>query len=98
MLLMKDIEIVLLAKWSGEKLGVPVLSGKPILEDIHTVTLFISPDNQKDYYDYIINVIKPERIIFNFKTENPEFAELADESGIEVIEDCTKLMLRFDDF
>jgi hypothetical protein len=42
-----------------------ILNGMPLIEHVHTITLYISPDVQHEYYDYILNVIKPKRIIFN---------------------------------
>jgi len=60
--------------------------------DIHTVTLYIGAVRQPDYYDYILS-LKPERIIFNPGTENPEFYQLAQQNNIEVVENCTLVML-----
>jgi predicted CoA-binding protein len=60
---------------------------------IHTVTLYLGPPNQKEYYDYIV-ALKPERIIFNPGTENPELADLASQKGIEVVEGCMLVMMK----
>jgi predicted CoA-binding protein len=76
----------------GEVEGVKILTGKPELADIHTVTLYVGPQNQPKYYDYLLN-LKPKRIIFNPGTENPELEEMAGEQGIETINDCTLMML-----
>ena len=43
--------------------------------EIDTVTLYVNPINQKEYYCYIIS-LKPKRIIFNPGSENPEFYEI----------------------
>lgn len=59
---------------------------------IHTVTLYLNPTHQQPYYDYILS-LKPHRIIFNPGTENEELMQLAKESGIEVLEACTLVML-----
>lgn len=75
-----------------------VVFGKEIMPygtkwtDIHTITLYINPSVQVQYYDYILN-INPSRIIFNPGTENTELEKLAQEKGIEVIEACTLVML-----
>jgi uncharacterized protein len=61
-------------------------------EDIDTVTLYLNPLRQKEYYDYIVS-LHPKRIIFNPGTENDELYELAKRSGIEVEEACTLVML-----
>lgn len=61
-------------------------------ENINTVTLYLNPQNQKPYYDYILS-LNPERIIFNPGTENPEFESLAEKKGVKTIEACTLVML-----
>jgi predicted CoA-binding protein len=60
--------------------------------DIDTVTLYLSPALQKEYYDYILS-LHPRRIIFNPGSENPELASLAKTNGIEPLEACTLVML-----
>ena len=77
---------------SGEVAGVPIEHADVIHPDIDTITLYLSPQKQSQYYDYIIKS-KPRRIIFNPGTENPELEALAEENGIETIEACTLVML-----
>jgi predicted CoA-binding protein len=60
--------------------------------DIDTVTLYLRPALQKEYYDYILS-LKPRRIIFNPGAENEELAALARARGIEPLEACTLVML-----
>ncbi len=72
--------------------GIEITMNKPHFENIHTVTLYIGPDRQIDYYDYILS-LKPKRIIFNPGTENPELIELAQENNIETVKNCTLVML-----
>jgi len=59
---------------------------------VHTVTLYMSAANQKDYYSFILS-LKPKRIIFNPGTINPELAEIAVRKGIMVVNDCMLVML-----
>jgi hypothetical protein len=61
-------------------------------DQIDTVTLYLNPSNQKDYYDYILS-LQPKRIIFNPGTENDELFEMAQQKGIEPIEACTLVLL-----
>ncbi|EPR67330.1 hypothetical protein ADICYQ_3603 [Cyclobacterium qasimii M12-11B] len=75
---------------SGEK--ILNLREKPALTDVHTVTLYVGPQNQTEWYDYILS-LKPERIIFNPGTENQELMDLAKERGITVLPACTLVML-----
>lgn len=60
--------------------------------DIDTVTLYLNPANQKEYYDYILS-LNPKRIIFNPGTENEELYDLAEKKGIQTLEACTLVML-----
>lgn len=60
--------------------------------DVHTVTLYLNPRNQKDYIDPIIG-LKPERVIFNPGTENPEFTRKLAAAGIDYEFACTLVML-----
>jgi hypothetical protein len=80
---------------AGEK----ILTSKPDLKDagIDTVTLYVSPKNQPEWYDYILD-LKPRRIIFNPGTENPEFEEMAHQKGIQPLEACTLVMLATNQF
>jgi predicted CoA-binding protein len=71
---------------------VPITKEKNPLADINTVTLYLNPAHQKEYYDYIISV-KPKRIIFNPGAENDELADLAKNNNIQVMEACTLVML-----
>jgi uncharacterized protein len=62
-------------------------------QDIDTVTLYINPGIQPEYYDYIVS-LKPQRVIFNPGTENSMFAEILTQNNIEPIYACTLVMLR----
>jgi hypothetical protein len=59
---------------------------------VHTITLYLSANNQKEYYNSILSV-HPERIIFNPGTTNPELADIAKNAGIKIINDCMLVML-----
>ncbi len=92
-LLQKGYEVVALGKEKGEVSGVPVETERRKFDKVDTVTLYINPEIQKGYYDYILNTINPKRIIFNPGAENPELEKLAEKKGIETIEACTLVML-----
>lgn len=72
--------------------GVQVHKENVAEEGIDTVTLYLNPTNQKEYYDYILG-LKPKRIIFNPGTENGELMKMAREAGIEPVAACTLVML-----
>lgn len=84
---------------TGKVLGQEVLDlrEKPLIEGIDTVTLYMHPMFQKQWYDYLLS-LHPKRIIFNPGTENQEFKKLAEKEGIECLEACTLVMLSIGDF
>ncbi|NII23672.1 CoA-binding protein [Pseudoflavitalea sp. X16] len=60
--------------------------------DVDTVTLYLNPTHQKEYYDYILS-LHPKRIIFNPGAENEELAAMAEKQGIQPMEACTLVLL-----
>ncbi len=76
----------------GQAAGIDILNGQPAIESVDTITLYLNPDHQRPYYDYILG-LQPVRIIFNPGTENPELMRLAQERGIAVEVACTLVML-----
>ncbi len=70
----------------------PVQTGFPELQNIHTVTLYLGPENQHPFYEYVMK-LNPERVIFNPGTENQEFHDMLTYAGIKVTEDCTIMMV-----
>jgi uncharacterized protein len=76
----------------GRIAGIEIIKGTPELEGVHTITLYLGPQRQPPYYDYIFN-LKPKRIIFNPGTENMELIQMAKERGVEVEVGCTLVML-----
>ena len=91
-LLEKGHEAVPLGVREGKIAGVEIISGQPMLPDIHTVSIYLRPDYQEQYYDYILD-LKPRRIIFNPGAENPELEQKFRDAGIVVLEACTLVML-----
>jgi predicted CoA-binding protein len=71
---------------------VKVETDRSAYPDIDTVTLYLNPQHQREYYDYILS-LSPRRIIFNPGTENDELAELAAAKNIQTLEACTLVML-----
>lgn len=88
-------EIVPIGIKNGEVAGKPILDLRkhPRVEGIDTVTMYIGPQNQPEWYDYILG-LQPKRIIFNPGTENDELEQKARERGIETEQACTLVMLR----
>ncbi len=84
--------VVAIGKKKGVVGDVAIETEKKEWTDVDTVTLYLNPMNQKQYYDYII-ALKPKRIIFNPGAENDELAEMAASKGIKPLEACTLVML-----
>jgi predicted CoA-binding protein len=85
-------QVVAVGRDKGTVGDVEILQEIP--QDLHpdTVTLYINPRIQQQYYDKV-TALRPRRIIFNPGTENTEFEALAEQKGIAPIEACTLVLL-----
>ena len=92
MLQANDIPVVPVGIRNGQIGGQDIIQGKPSVDDVETVTLYVGPARQPEYYDYLLD-LAPKRIIFNPGTENPELIRLARENGIETEIACTLVLL-----
>ena len=77
---------------AGEVGGIVFDTEKIQYKDIDTVTLYVGPQNQAVYYDYIAS-LNPRRVIFNPGTENDEFEKRLQAQGIAAVENCTLVLL-----
>ena len=75
--------------WAGD---IEIGTEKKQFENIDTVTLYLNPFHQQQYYDYIIS-LKPKRIIFNPGAENKDLYDLARQNNILPLEACTLVLL-----
>jgi uncharacterized protein len=64
---------------------------------VDTVTLYINPTFQKEYYQKIID-LKPNRVIFNPGTENAEFQNKLTENKIPFENACTLVLLSLGEY
>lgn len=85
-------EVVAVGRKAAVVAGVTIETEPPAITGIDTVTLYLNPIAQKDYYPYILS-LHPKRIIFNPGTENDELEEIAQQNGIQTLEACTLVML-----
>ena len=90
-------EVILVGNKKGEIENLSIHNEKPFFENIDTVTLYVNPKNQEEYYDYILN-LKPKRIIFNPGTENVALVALANKQGIETEYACTLVLLATNEY
>lgn len=87
-------EIVPLGIKKGHVAGEAILNlrEKPEVADVDTITMYIGPQHQAEWEGYIQS-LKPGRVIFNPGTENSSLERKLKESGVEVVEGCTLVML-----
>lgn len=88
----KGHSVVAIGQQSGEVAGVKIQTKAVPVKNIDTVTLYLNPINQREYYNYIIEA-QPKRVVFNPGTENPEFYQLLRSNNIEVEVACTLVLL-----
>jgi predicted CoA-binding protein len=92
MLVDKGHSVLAIGQNTGEVAGVKINTKGIPVKNIDTVTLYINPTRQKDYYNYIIDA-KPKRVIFNPGTENSQFYQLLELNNIKYEVACTLVML-----
>lgn len=92
MLKAKGHEIINVGIKSGVVAGVEIEKPGDVHIGVHTITLYIGPEHQTEYFDYILNT-HPKRVIFNPGTENDELEILLKENGIEALNACTLVLL-----
>jgi len=77
------------------------VAAHPSLNDIRepfdTLTMYVGPEISGKLSEEILNA-KPRRVIFNPGSENPELRQKLLDTGIEVEEACTLVMLRTNQF
>jgi len=96
-LLLKGFEVVGIGAKEGEVEGLTILTDQKAMSDIHTVTVYLNPVNQRLYYDYILEM-NPKRVIFNPGSENKEFETLLAKNDIQYEKACTLVMLSLNKF
>ena len=93
LLLKHGHELVLVGIKQGDIDHNTIINNKEInFNEIDTITLYIGPQHQEEWYDYIIQ-IKPKRVIFNPGTENQDLQQLLQQHHIAYEEACTLVLL-----
>lgn len=77
---------------SGKVLDVEIDTEKKVYNNIDTVTLYLNPKRQEEYYSYVSD-LNPNRVIFNPGTENIEFERMLNQKGIKTEVACTLVLL-----
>ena len=92
MLVEKGHSVLAIGQNTGEVAGIKIRTKAIPLKNIDTITLYLNAKNQRDYYNYIVEV-KPKRVVFNPGTENPELYQLLELNSIKVDVACTLVLL-----
>lgn len=92
MLTEKGHSVLAIGQNAGEVAGVKIKTKAIPLSNIDTITLYLNPARQRDYYNYIVEA-KPKRVIFNPGTENPELIQLLELNNIKSEVACTLVLL-----
>lgn len=92
MLTQKGHTVLAIGQNTGEVAGVKIYTKAIPVKNIDTVTLYLNPARQRDYYNYIIEA-QPKRVIFNPGSENPELYQLLELNNIKFEIACTLVLL-----
>lgn len=88
----KEVKTVAIGLRKGKVKDVAIETERILFDNVETITLYLNPKRQKEYYDYIVS-LKPVRVIFNPGTENEEFYKILKEIGIKSEVACTLVLL-----
>ena len=91
-LIKNEIPVVAIGGRKGIVAGIEIVKEKNDFKNIDTVTLYLNPKRQEEYYQYIIG-LKPNRVIFNPGTENRVFIDLLNQNAIKTEIACTLVLL-----
>ncbi len=92
MLVEKGHTVLAIGQNKGEVAGVKIHTKTIPVKNIDTVTLYLNPARQREYYNYIIEA-QPKRVVFNPGAENPEFYQLLELNNIKAEVACTLVLL-----
>ena len=92
-----SIPVVALGLRKGEVAAITIDTEMIPYKNIDTVTLYLNPKRQEEYYNYIIS-LQPKRVIFNPGTENTDFVKLLQKNNIESEVACTLVLLAINQY
>jgi uncharacterized protein len=90
-------EVIAIGKKPGIIEDLSIITYQPDITGVHTVTMYLAPYHQGEIFDYVVS-LRPKRVIFNPGTESPEFDEFLESYNIEIVHDCTLVMLAYGRF
>jgi predicted CoA-binding protein len=78
--------------------GVPVFAKLTDIKDpVDTLTMYVGPDISAKLKNEILQ-LKPKRVIFNPGSENPALEKDLEKAGIHIVDACTLVLLRTNQF
>tara|TARA_B100001057_G_scaffold89348_1_gene85522 strand:- start:64 stop:420 length:357 start_codon:yes stop_codon:yes gene_type:complete len=87
-----NLDVYALGLNEGEIMDVEIQT-KPInYKNIHTVSIYLKPQNQSQYINYILK-LNPQRVIFNLGSENEVLMDKLEEKQISFENSCTLFLL-----
>ena len=93
----RGIEVIAIGRNTGSIGNIEIQKELNKEQDVHTLTLYINPTLQVQFYEDIM-ALSPQRVIFNPGTENAELTALLDENNIKWENACTLVMLTTNQF
>ncbi|GIV44199.1 MAG: CoA-binding protein [Bacteroidia bacterium] len=97
LLTQKGFDVIAVGKSSGNIGDISIQTRLEVSQDIDTITLYLSAQNQKNYYEKITQ-IKPQKVIFNPGAENPELEEILKQNHIDYENACSLVLLNLNQF
>ena len=91
-LLRHNYQVVAIGKREGMIDRTPIITGQPPLSGVDTILIYLAPYHQGEIFDYVLS-LRPRRVVFNPGTESPEFEEFLESYKIQVVRDCSLVML-----
>tara|TARA_B100000212_G_scaffold320618_1_gene278592 strand:- start:717 stop:1082 length:366 start_codon:yes stop_codon:yes gene_type:complete len=88
----KNIPVVPMGPNQGKIESIEIVSPLKPQENIHTVSLYIRPILQEEYFDFVLS-LEPKRVLFNPGTENHRFNKLLDKKNIFWENACSLVLL-----
>lgn len=77
---------------TGQIGDLDILTDRPKIEHVDTVTLYVGPQHQHEWEDYLFE-LHPRRVIFNPGTVNQELMAKLEAKGIQTEAACTLVLL-----
>lgn len=96
-LVKNNFKVIPVGTRKGEIAGLKITHEFPKNIKIDTIAMYLSIENQKKYYDLILENL-PSRVIFNPGANNSEFQNILESKGVKVENDCVLMMISRGDY